>query len=447
MTLPLAESSSPGPEASSYPIDTPQGIIPPDDPAQKTKEWLDSKYFGVDDNYTQHSELTVKDFINYLRREIPSTAYFTNEMIDWALEAVRLRHSITKSSNTIIAHVDISRILYSIGTGHTKDETSNPIDIDADESAPTPFLGSLQQQYPKERELLDGKRYVFLPVCNGLARETAAYERYNRIRDERQKAAAAEDGDKDVEMANVNDRQEQIHTTTSKQRTTKVTGEESAVKRTEPEPSHSEQEIGSHWSFIVVDTLRRTARYIDSMVEVTTIGKKQYRISHIDTNAPVAGKILCGFDTFMNRKKGDFDARTLKWIPTQHNDNQVSNDAGACGPYMYALMDFILAHQNTIPSTLGPRGLNGYFREDNKVATKANVRFNSARSRTEIQEQLRSLRLRKEATNNVLGVILHPVNLDPVTLLGVLRPDALRQLLTGDILKKLIDIHDPPAEY
>jgi hypothetical protein len=456
MAVSLAGGSLPGQEASSPPMNTPQGIISPDDPAQKTKEWLDSKYFEVDDNYTQHSELTVRDFINYLRHEIPSTAYFTNEMIDWALEAARLRHNITKSSSTIIAHVDISRILYSIGTGRTKDETSNltgsnagaPINVDADESTPTLSLGSLQQQYPKEHELLSSKRYVFLPVCNGFAIEAAAYERYNRIRDEQQKAAAVTEDDKeDVEMADVNDKQEQINTTTAKQRATKVMGKKSTVKRIEPETSHSRQEIGSHWSFIVIDTLRRTARYIDSLVKVTTVGKKKYRISQINSNAPVAGKILCGFDTFMNRKKGDFDARTLKWIPTQHNDNQVSNDAGACGPYMYALMDFILRHQNTIPSTLGPKGLDGYFREDNIVATKANVRFDSSRSRTQIQEQLKSLRLRKEAKGNGSGVIVHPVNLDPITLLGVLRPDALRQLLTGDVLKKLIDIHERPPEY
>lgn len=149
-----------------------------------TDDWLRSNYLGVEDG-DGSSSLSVREFVNYLRYTTPDTAFFTNEMIDWAFECVRLTRNITSSSDICIVPMHISQVLYSIGIGITKDIELTSTHPDAGDYLATDAGGGLsetktlqtvQELSPKYHNALQGKRYIFLPVNNGFASESVRKE-------------------------------------------------------------------------------------------------------------------------------------------------------------------------------------------------------------------------------------------------------------------------------
>ncbi|KAF2788365.1 hypothetical protein K505DRAFT_421153 [Melanomma pulvis-pyrius CBS 109.77] len=355
-------------------------------------------------------DLTVKDFINYTRYISPKTGWWTDNMVDWSLELLRQNHNLKGSNRTIVLDTWFAGRLYRMGVQKETDgkyvdrQDENPFKKDKDRTKPYEIEGeevgvdafqSLQEQYPTCFKNLTGKRYVFIPINNGYANE-------EWVRD--------------------------------------------------PETTHQ----GGHWSFIVVDTVSKTAGYIDSLVEVGRGKDGKDKISNIDINGGTAGKVLCGFETFMKYPKGGFKTSTLKWIPRQGNkgENHGSPDSGACGPYVYALMKYILSNRKVLM-----KGLRESFTKMKKANYIKDINLNTRSTRVEVQTKLWDIRRRKEELNpelhpmnlekrDLLLTILSPTILEAVmspnfltSVFGKLPPEEQRNLLRPEILKATLTRH------
>jgi hypothetical protein len=201
---------------------------------------------------------------------------------------------------TIILSSQFGGIFYGIAMGTLADghfvgrpDILNPYPRPDGETDEILFEGSavipedflvVQQQFKAEHDALQGKRYVFIPINDGYKSLVEG-----RIWIEDEEALS----------------------------------------------------VGNHWSLIVVDTLMKTARYIDSLVTVGQGASGKDMIENTQINGEVAGMVLYGFNTFMGYPKGAFRISTLKWLP---NGNLNNSDAGSCGPYVYVIMKYILSN-------------------------------------------------------------------------------------------------------
>ncbi|EFQ93360.1 hypothetical protein PTT_09288, partial [Pyrenophora teres f. teres 0-1] len=387
------------------------------------REWLRSTYLSAEDTDTG-SGLRVGDFINYTRYTEARTAWFTNEMVDWSLEAAMQACGIKGSTNTAVASLDTSRYLYAVAIGRyplTEGET-------------------LQQSLRSVVEAFNGRRWVFLPVCNGFALELGAIERHNQNLKSGEKNGCGKAGSKQAGGKKAGGKK----AGGKKPDDIRIFKKPKATKpATAVRVENDSVEEGSHWSFIVIDTQDQTARYIDGMVRATRLGQNRYRIRGTEINGTVAGKILCGFDTLMGREKGALRVSTLKWTPNQFENNANNGDAGACGPHVFALMTFIIGRENR---EILEHGVKRYFRETAFEANCKRVGFDSARSRREIQRIIRGVRERKEDAAAATGNPLYSMNLSPQRMVRVLVPDVLRECMKGRVLEKLMRFHERHEE-
>lgn len=62
--------------------------------------------------------------------------------------------------------------------------------------------------------------------------------------------------------------------------------------------------VGCHWSFVIIDTRKKRARYFDPAVIPAKGTKDQWIPGNIEANAPNAGKIAYGFDRLVQSEKG-----------------------------------------------------------------------------------------------------------------------------------------------
>jgi hypothetical protein len=356
--------------------------------------WKNSQFLSAEDA-NGHIPINVEDFLNYVRHDSEDTnvSFFSNNMVDWSLNLLRERPKIKASSKIAIVSTYFASRLYRMGVGLDADgefvglkgESEYPFYDGHEESSMYMFRGkavtpsdfqTLQELNPIPLAELTGKQYVLIPVNNG----------YTSV----------------AQMGSA----------------------------------------GAHWSFIVVDTFRKVARYIDSLA-IPQMGKrKKYTITNIQINGAVAGNVLCGLDIFMKYRKGGFTTSTIKWLP--HQDTEGENfghpDHGACGPYVYALMKYILTNQELLV-----KGLRESFTSAKKREYSQEIRFNSKTSRNEIQAELWDLRTAKEARDPTM----HPMNLDPGTptragnLLHVLCADILELILAPDFLRSVYRASTP----
>lgn len=183
--------------------------------------------------------------------------------------------------------------------------------------------------------------------------------------------------------------------------------------------------VGTHWSFIVVD--RRdpenpTARYVDSQV-VPTKRRNKWKITNIESNGEVAGKILRGFENVLELEKGKLEANTLKFVPHMHKHNASgSSDYGACGPYVYAFLDYILTNKTTL---IDP-GLQAAYNDESTRRTRAtDFGFDSLAVRARFAEELLEERKKYEALHKDRAV-------------ANLTDGVLRSLMTVDDLINLV---------
>lgn len=203
--------------------------------------------------------------------------------------------------------------------------------------------------------------------------------------------------------------------------------EEAAIENL---PEGHYKSLGAHWSFMVIDMRdpkNRISHYIDSLVETQVEGDKEIIIHHAcyQTNAPIAGKILCGFDQLLGLDRGAFTATTLKWIPHQGYDNAAETDEGACGPYLYAFLRHLLKYR------LIGEGLGQSFTREDAEANAVRFGFDSIKTRLKFQNKIWKERRRQEEEVNKEW---HPYNLTP---------EVLRELLTQDLVHLLAGTYRP----
>jgi hypothetical protein len=237
---------------------------------KKVTDWKRSTLLSSADG-AWPSEISIEEFVNYTRYVHSTTAYFSDTMVNWSLELLRRKLKKTQSQMTIILSSQFGGILHGIAMGTQtngrfvgRPDISNPYlrpDGETDEimfegSAviPEDFL-AVQQQFKAEHDALQGKRYVFIPINDGYK---SLVEGRIWIEDE------------------------------------------------------DALSVGNHWSFIVVDTFMKTARYIDSLVTVGQGASGKDKIENTQINGEVAGMGLYGFNTFIEYPKGAFRTSTLK---------------------------------------------------------------------------------------------------------------------------------------
>ena len=117
-------------------------------------------------------------------------------------------------------------------------------------------------------------------------------------------------------------------------------------------------------------------------------------------------KFFCGLETFMKFPKGSFTASSLKWPPNQKKTGEKFGlpDAGGCGPYIYALMKYILTNRQLLK-----KGLKESFTKRRKRAYLNEIHFHSRNTRKEIQSRLWAIRQQRENAN----LELDPSNIYP----------------------------------
>jgi hypothetical protein len=326
---------------------------------------------------------------------------------------------------TIILSSQFGGILYGIAMGTQADgrfvgrpDILNPYPRPDGETDEILFEGSavipedflaVQQQFKAEHDALQGKRYVFIPINDGYKSLVEG-----RIWIEDKEALS----------------------------------------------------VGNHWSFIVVDTLMKTARYIDSLVPVCQGASGRDMIENTQINSEVAGMVLYGFNTFMGYPKGAFTSSTLKWLPNGNLNNSGRFDAGSCGLYVYAIMKYFLSNCELLL-----KGLKESFTRARRPAYVAEIGFNSRHTRKEIQGMIWSFRQTKDAANptvHPVGLTIGPtgnllvvldikvlqaekapdflrtllMNLDRQELEAMLNPRVLKAVLTPNILRSVLVAHE-----
>jgi hypothetical protein len=178
---------------------------------------------------------------------------------------------------------------------------------------------------------------------------------------------------------------------------------------TVPDP---EKDRSHHWGFMVIDKSKRDARWFDGALRLK---RKKYkpeklRIDHMWLAAGAAGLTLRGFDRLIGNKPKYFEARTLKYVPHDIDDNGCNDDEGsACGPYMYAMLHYLLKH----PSYLENPGRTFVRRRwDHHVKQ---MKFNSLVTRVDMQHIIS-----QEAEKNQLpGELAYRLTVPVIKALGL----------------------------
>jgi hypothetical protein len=91
----------------------------------------------------------------------------------------------------------------------------------------------------------------------------------------------------------------------------------------------------------------------------------------------------------MDLKRGQFTAATLKHVPNDTKENSYKFDQGsACGPWVFAMLEYILDHPNFLTCA---DGLYGIFRHKDRQNHRRAMAFDSLASRKRIQEIIRGV--------------------------------------------------------
>ncbi|KAF2999868.1 hypothetical protein E8E13_007982 [Curvularia kusanoi] len=184
---------------------------------------------------------------------------------------------------------------------------------------------------------------------------------------------------------------------------------------------------GNHWGLLVIDKQNHVARWVDSLISLRRKpGKsKRPKFNTMHPTARVAGQVLRGFDALLGEEEGfpvgEMTASTLPYNPNQNQHNDATLDEGACGPFMFEMLEYILRRA----STLDEIGILEMF------PRYGCVRFNSINARREIQRLIRLEAEKsseadesKEPNNRPLPFIL-----SHEALLEVLTPEQLRRVV------------------
>ncbi|KAF2242392.1 hypothetical protein BU26DRAFT_584649 [Trematosphaeria pertusa] len=375
-----ADANAQPAEAGSSPAPTVKVPREENPGAQAFNKWKSSEFLTG-----QHLEiLSVSDYLDI------STEWWSSAAIEWALHM--LRQKFAHISDVHIGTLNDAWALCRKSAG-VSDEL-------------------IENQFRKD---VEGKGIIIIPVNDAMVADALTE------RDKREEPS---------EKAKRKERNE-------KAKTDQKTQEEGSKKaKTDPKQQNQNAKIadsnqhhtawvsvGFHWSFIVIDmrdASKRTARYFDGQVSVD-----KGKICGYEKNAPIAGRMLCGFDDMLQLEKGKFHARTLKWIPDQRRggNGRFHGDGGPCGAYLFAFIDHLL--ENVAETFRG--GLEEYFRASRRAQRRRELDFRPFRSRRKVRNELFNERKLQEAR----GKWENAFNLTPKILKHVLTADMLDVLGGG----------------
>ncbi|KAH7072459.1 hypothetical protein FB567DRAFT_411006, partial [Paraphoma chrysanthemicola] len=155
---------------------------------------------------------------------------------------------------------------------------------------------------------------------------------------------------------------------------------------------------GFHWGVMVIDRSRNEARWLDGHLKLSPgrSNPRKLRIGHMFNAGRAAGKILRGYDKIMNHNPGDFDARTLKYVPHDVEDNAFQDDEGsACGPYAFAILRYLFDNPPFLED------LRQTFLQSKWDDHSRKMRFNSWLTRLDMQDLIRKEALKTEALDDL----------------------------------------------
>lgn len=142
-----------------------------------------------------------------------------------------------------------------------------------------------------------------------------------------------------------------------------------------------------HWGLLIIDKNKNTARWLDGHLTVEERpGGEEDRIVRMYDAGRAAGKVLRGVDRILGQPEKTFNACTLKYVPHDKTNNACKEDRGACGPYMFAILDFLLNQDKS--RVLGR--LDNTFRKTKKATRAGNLAFNSKATRDYIITRIRN---------------------------------------------------------
>ncbi|KAJ4363062.1 hypothetical protein N0V83_010182 [Neocucurbitaria cava] len=179
---------------------------------------------------------------------------------------------------------------------------------------------------------------------------------------------------------------------------------------TAPNPSTTQQPglaRGSHWSCLVIDKHDANlsiARYIDGTARAVK-GDTKWMVADIQMNAPIAGHVLCGFETLLGVKRGAMKTSSLKFTPHMElADESTLDDYGRCGPYVYAFLDYLLANKRNL---IDSPGLKARFNPNERRKREREFGFNSEFTRKKLQYELFAERANQEPRYNITDEVFH----------------------------------------
>jgi hypothetical protein len=379
----------------------PGPVVAPSDQAI-IDAWL--KEFYV--QYAYHEAnvvISVKGFF-----DITTTASTdTKEQTSWlsddqiAVPIVLLLEQLQEKRNDIlIIPLAAGTYLASIGLGG----------LDRDE-----FLDQAPGLYEAMKQ--ENIRWIIIPCNDGM---TA------RLLQERNWKLEKDLAKKQAEQEEANARSQKTKKSAAKsgqkeKKSTPTTGEKAAKKNEDTQGDNTStvehvpfEKAGMHWGFIVIDKKREDARWFDSHLTLDTKTNGKPRISHMFKTGWVAGKVLCGYDTVMERERGKFIARTLKHVPNDTTHNWYTGDKGAaCGPWVFAMLRYILEHPTYLTNE---KGLRGTFTSKRLLRHALRMAFDSRKTRADMQNIIR-----QEADKSLSDMEL-PINMSTRILKILHRP-------------------------
>ncbi|KAH7379485.1 hypothetical protein BKA66DRAFT_571312 [Pyrenochaeta sp. MPI-SDFR-AT-0127] len=387
-------------DGSQDPQNLPTAINPLTNDAIINK-WLRSLYLEHD--YAGSSlSISIDDFMNIIATSDTdsSNSWLLDDQL--ALPVVLLTQLQKKRSDILVIPTTAASYLGSVGLGQATRK---------DFLQMCPHVASVMN--------LDSTRWIVIP-CNDGMTQHAEQELLDRANEE-----AAEH--EDVEDPRMDD-----HFTSEKaaaaaaeaaQENPSDTQKDSVAKQTSKPRvvGLTHRGIGTHWGLMIIDKQREEARWFDGHLTLKREHKKTY-IKAMFKSGQTAGKILCGYDQVMEREPGKMKTSTLKHVPHDQYNNTYQGDAGsACGPWVFAMLRYILDRPEFLTND---RGLKGAFSRSSRARNNRDMAFHSSDTRVEMQDIIRQEADRKLPGDNL------PYNLT-APILKILGTPSIQHLLTG----------------
>lgn len=140
---------------------------------------------------------------------------------------------------------------------------------------------------------------------------------------------------------------------------------------------------GVHWSVVALDRVHKTAHYFDSLF-----------VNHLPY-VQLATDVSIGMLRLLDENPQVWHFSAEKWSPHQYRDNQCDFDEGACGPFVYAMVETVVEHIHYFQQDSNEQncrlGLTRMFRD--RFASQ----FHSYNVRRSMQSRIADAKMRSTA--------------------------------------------------